>query len=116
MLIIDNVTVRIGGREILEGANAAISYRPQVGLLAGKRALSNPLLGHLEPEPGKVEPPRSGRVGGGAQEPPESDASLVETVLAADLERTRLLEAVEREQDPAMLGEIHARLEEISAY
>jgi ATP-binding cassette subfamily F protein 3 len=120
MLIIDNVTVRIGGREILEGANAAISDGRKVGLVgrngAGKTTLLNLILGHLETETGKVELTRSWRVGAVAQEAPDSDASLIDTVLAADLERTTLLEAVESEQDPAKLGEIHARLDEISAY
>src|SRR5215831_4870983 len=103
MLIIDNVTVRIGGREILDGANAAISDGRKVGLVgrngAGKTTLLNLILGHLETETGKVELTRSWRVGAVAQEAPDSDTSLIETVLAADLERMRLLEAVEREQD-----------------
>ncbi len=120
MLIIDNVTVRIGGRLILEGASAAISDGRKVGLVgrngAGKTTLLNLILGQREAETGKVEYTRSWRVGAVAQEAPDGEASLVDTVLAADAERAGLLDAVEREHDPVKLGELHARLDEISAY
>ncbi len=120
MLIIDNVTVRIGGREILEGASAAISDGRKVGLVgrngAGKTTLLNLILGQREAETGKLELTKSWRVGAVAQEAPNSEASLIDTVLAADFERTRLLTAIEHEEDAVKLGEIHARLDEISAY
>jgi ATP-binding cassette subfamily F protein 3 len=120
MLIIDNVTVRIAGRVILDGASAAISDGRKVGLIgrngAGKTTLLRLILGQHESETGKIELSKSWRVGAVAQEAPAGPQTLIETVLAADAERTRLLSAVETEHDPLKLGEIHARLTEIDAY
>jgi ATP-binding cassette subfamily F protein 3 len=120
MLIIDNVTVRIAGRLILDGASAAISDGRKVGLIgrngAGKTTLLKLILGQHESETGKIELSRSWRIGAVAQEAPAGPLTLIETVLAADTERTELLAAAEHQDDPSKLGEIHARLEEIGAY
>ena len=120
MLIIDNVTVRIAGRVILDGASAAISDGRKVGLIgrngAGKTTLLRLILGMRESETGRIELSRSWRVGAVAQEAPAGPQTLIDTVLAADTERTRLLAAVEDERDPLKLGDIHARLDEIGAY
>src|SRR5689334_19261675 len=107
MLIIDNVTVRIGERLILDGANAAISDGRKVGLVgrngAGKTTLLRLILGERECETGHVEYSKNWRVGAVAQEAPAGEASLIETVLAADKERARLLAALEKEHDPLKL-------------
>jgi ATP-binding cassette subfamily F protein 3 len=120
MLIIDNVTVRIAGRVILDGASAAISDGRKVGLIgrngAGKTTLLRLILGQHESETGRIEFSKNWRVGAVAQEAPAGPQSLIETVLAADTERTQLLGAVEDQADPLKLGEIHARLDEIGAY
>jgi len=120
MLIIDNVTVRIAGRVILDGASAAISDGRKVGLIgrngAGKTTLLRLVLRQHESETGHVEYSRSWRIGAVAQEAPAGPQSLLETVLAADTERTRLLIEVEQETDAVRQGEIHVRLDEIGAY
>src|SRR4051812_17851160 len=120
MLIIDNVTVRIAGRVILDGASAAVSDGRKAGLIgrngAGKTTLLKLILGQHETETGKIELSRSWRVGAGAQEAPAGPQTLIETVLAADTERTRLLSEVDAEHDPLRLAEVHARLNEIDAY
>jgi ATP-binding cassette, subfamily F, member 3 len=124
MLIVDDVTVRIGARLILEHASAAISDGRKVGLVgrngSGKTTLLRLILGERETETGEVRYSRGWRVGAVAQEAPGGDASLVDTVLAADSERTRLLAAVEyeghHEHDHARLAEMHARLDDIGAY
>src|ERR1035438_830626 len=58
MLIIDNVTVRIAGRVILDGANGAISDGRKAGLIgrngAGKTTLLKLILGQHESETGKI--------------------------------------------------------------
>src|ERR1051326_3276660 len=120
MLIIDNVTVRIAGRVILDGASAAVSDGRKVGLIgrngAGKTTLLRLILGQHETETGKIELSKSWRVGAVAQEAPAGPQTLIETVLAADIERTRLLSEVESEHDPLRVAEIHSRLTEIDAY
>ena len=120
MLIVDNVTVRIGDRLILDGANAAISDGRKVGLVgrngAGKTTLLRLILGERDCETGHVEYSKSWRVGAVAQEAPSGPMSLIDTVLSADKERAILLAAAEENADPAKLGEIHARLDDIGAY
>src|SRR4051812_36352329 len=109
MLIIDNVTVRIGSRLILDGASAAISDGRKVGLVgrngAGKTTLLRLILGGTETETGEVQFSRGWRVGSVAQEAPSGPESLVETVLAADAERTTLLAAADHEHDPTRVAE-----------
>ena len=120
MLIVDNITVRIGARLILERASAAISDGRKVGLVgrngAGKTTLLRLILGERETETGEVRYTSGWRVGAVAQEAPGGEASLIDTVLAADLERTRLLVALDTERDHGHLAEMHARLDDIGAY
>jgi ATP-binding cassette subfamily F protein 3 len=120
MLVIDNVTVRIAGREILKGASASLPAGRRVGLVgrngAGKSTLFKAILGELHPDDGEVSMPARWRIGQVAQEVPSSSASLLDTVLAADKERITLLAQSEIEHDPHRLGDIHHRLEAIDAY
>ncbi|MBV9571299.1 MAG: ABC-F family ATP-binding cassette domain-containing protein [Alphaproteobacteria bacterium] len=120
MLVIDNVTVRIAGREILKGASASLPAGRRVGLVgrngAGKTTLLKLILDQLHADDGEVRIPGSWRIGSVAQEAPSSDASLIDTVLAADKERTHLLAAADTEDDPHKLGDIHHRLDAIDAY
>jgi len=120
MLSIDNVTVRIAGREILAGASANLPAGRRVGLVgrngAGKSTLLKVILGELATDGGAVSWPRDWTIGAVAQEAPGGDASLLDTVLAADRERAALLAAAETETDGHAIGEIHARLDAIDAY
>ena len=120
MLIIDNVTVRIAGRVILDGASAAISDGRKVGLIgrngAGKSTLLKLIQGERESETGHVEYSKSWRLGALAQEAPYGPESLIATVLASDSERTALLEEEKSAADAIRIGEIHARLGAIGAY
>ena len=120
MLIVDNVTLRIGNRLILDGANAAISDGRKVGLIgrngAGKSTLLKLVMGERDCEIGHVEYSKSWRVGAVAQEAPSGPTSLIDTVLSADKERARLLAAADEEHNESELGEIHARLDDIGAY
>ena len=120
MLAIDNIVVRIAGRNILAGATANLPAGRRIGLVgrngAGKTTLFKVILGQLHPDEGQVGWPNAWRVGAVAQEAPGSDASLIDTVLEADSERTRLLAEAEHESDGHRLGEIYARLDAIDAY
>ncbi|MGH7007313.1 MAG: ATP-binding cassette domain-containing protein, partial [Stellaceae bacterium] len=120
MLCIDNVTVRIAGREILAGASANVPAGRRVGLVgrngAGKSTLLKVILGELATDGGDVSWPRDWKIGAVAQEAPGGDASLLDTVLAADGERAALVAAAETETDGHQIAEIHARLDAIDAY
>jgi ATP-binding cassette subfamily F protein 3 len=83
---------------------------------AGKSTLLRLILGELAADAGDIARPSSWRVGAVAQEAPAGDDTLIDTVLAADSERLRLLAESESESDAARLGEIHGRLEAIDAY
>ncbi|MBV9549221.1 MAG: ABC-F family ATP-binding cassette domain-containing protein [Alphaproteobacteria bacterium] len=120
MLAIDNVVVRIAGREILSGATANLPAGRRIGLVgrngAGKSTLFNVILGRLHADDGEVSWPSAWKVGAVAQEAPGNDISLLDTVLAADTERTRLLAEAETETDSHRLGDIYLRLGDIDAY
>ena len=95
MLTINGITVRLGGRTILDRATAAIPPGSRVGLIgrngAGKSTLMKVIIGQLEPDDGEIDMPRRTRLGYIAQEAPSGTATPFETVLAADTERAALL-------------------------
>ena len=120
MLVIDNLTVRIAGREILKGASASLPAGRRVGLVgrngAGKTTLLRVILGQLAADSGETSTPKDWRIGALAQDAPSSSDSLIDTVLAADRERTTLLARAEHESDPHHIADIHARLHAIDSY
>jgi len=120
MLNLKDITVRLGGRTVLDGASAALPPRARIGLIgrngAGKSTLVRVIAGLLDPDGGSAEMPRSARLGYIAQEAPAGPASPFETVLAADTERAALLDEAEHSHDPDRLGEIHERLNAIDAH
>lgn len=120
MLTIQGLTVRLGGRDIIERASAAIPPRGKVGLIgrngAGKSTLVKAIIGEIEPDEGEIDMPRGMRLGYIAQEAPSGTATPFDTVLAADVERLALLEESETCTDPDRLGDVHERLLAIDAY
>jgi ATP-binding cassette, subfamily F, member 3 len=120
MLNLSGITVRLGGRTILDRATAALPPRSRVGLIgrngAGKSTLMKVMIGSLDPDEGGIEMPRNTKIGYIAQEAPSGTKTPFETVLAADLERATLMEESETCEDPDRLGELHERLNAIDAY
>jgi ATP-binding cassette subfamily F protein 3 len=120
MLNLNGITVRLGGRTILDSASATLPPKSRVGLIgrngAGKSTLMKVMIGQLDPDDGSMEMPRGTRIGYIAQEAPSGTTTPVEAVLAADTERAALLEESETCEDPDRFGEIHERLGAIDAY
>lgn len=120
MLTINGITVRLGGRTILDRATATIRPKSRVGLIgrngAGKSTLMKVMIGQLEADEGEIEMPKRTRLGYIAQEAPSGDATPFDTVLAADTERAELMLAAEDYSDMDRLGEVHERLLAIDAY
>ena len=120
MLNLNGITVRLGGRTILDRATAALPPGSRVGLIgrngAGKSTMVRVVAGLLDPDEGSADMPRGSRIGYIAQEAPHGTATPFETVLAADTERAELMARSETEQDPDKLGDIYERLMAIDAY
>ena len=120
MLTIDGVTVRLGGRAILERATATVPVGARVGLIgrngAGKSTLMKALIGEIEPDEGEVSKPSRSRIGYIAQEAPSGDLTPAEVVLASATERAALLEELETCTDMDRMGDVHERLLAIDAY
>ncbi|WP_066545835.1 MULTISPECIES: ABC-F family ATP-binding cassette domain-containing protein [unclassified Sphingomonas] len=120
MLNLTDITVRLGGRTILDRASASLPPGRRIGLIgrngAGKTTLVRVIAGMLEPDTGSVDRPRGSRIGYIAQEAPGGDATPIETVLAADTERAALLAEAEHPDSIDRLGEIHERLNAIDAH
>ncbi len=120
MLNLNGITVRLGGRTILDRATASLPPKSRVGLIgrngAGKSTLMKVMIGQLDPDDGSIEMPRKTRIGYIAQDAPSGDATPFETVLAADTERATLLHDSETCENPHILGDIHERLIAIDAY
>ncbi len=120
MLNFSNISVRLGGTVILDGATAALPPGARVGMIgrngAGKSTLMKVIAGMLEPDDGSVDMPKDARLGYIAQEAPAGQESPLDTVLAADVERAALLEEAEIAADPHRIGEIHERLNMIDAH
>src|SRR3954468_19084669 len=120
MLSLNAITVRLGGRLILDRATAALPPGSRVGLIgrngAGKSTLMKVVAGLLEADEGAAETPKATRIGYIAQETPAGPATPFETVLAADTERAALLHDAETTLDHHRLGEIHERLNATAAH
>ncbi len=120
MLNLNALTVRLGGRAILDRATAALPGQAKVGLIgrngAGKSTLMKVMIGQLEADDGGIEMPRRTRIGYLAQEAPAGIATPFDTVLDADVERAQLLIDSETVTDANKLADIHERLIAIDAY
>ena len=120
MLTMDGVTVRLGGRPILEHASATVPVGARVGLIgrngAGKSTLMKTLIGEIEPDSGEITKPSRARIGYIAQEAPSGDMTPEDVVLASATERAALLTELETCTDMDRMGDVHDRLLAIDAY
>ncbi|MBA5776859.1 ABC-F family ATP-binding cassette domain-containing protein [Stappia sp. F7233] len=120
MLQITDLTYRIAGRTLIDHASVTMPSGSKTGLVgrngAGKSTLFRLITGEAAPESGEILMPKNIRIGQVAQEAPGTEVSLIDTVLAADTERTALLAEAETAQDPHRIAEIHTRLADIGAH
>jgi len=120
MLHIKDLTYRIGERVLFDAASVSIPKGHKVGLVgrngAGKSTLFRLILGEIAPDSGVIDIFGRQTLGTVLQDAPDGPESLLETVLASDVERTTLLANAETETDPNRIAEIHTRLADIDAH
>ena len=118
MIDINNITVRIGNKTLLENASAHIADGWKVGIVGpngcGKSTLFKVLLGEQETELGEINFPSGAVVSTVAQEMKDIEVGVLAYVLSQDKERAELLNRLQtaKEED---LAEIHERLNLIGA-
>jgi ATP-binding cassette subfamily F protein 3 len=120
MLVIDNLSLRIAGKSLLEDASVRIPAGMRVGLVGrngtGKTTLFRAIAGEIAPEHGDIITPPRARISRLTQEAPNGPDTLLDVVLRADTERTQLLAKAERARDPHEIAEIQTRLADIGAH
>ena len=120
MLSINEISIRIAGRLLIDHGTAQIVPGARVGFVGrngvGKSTLFAAIRGELPTETGSISIPPRWRVGSLAQEAPNGPESLIEVVLKADLERDALLREADTAHDPHRIAEIQTRLVDIDAH
>ncbi|NOZ65607.1 MAG: ABC-F family ATP-binding cassette domain-containing protein, partial [Alphaproteobacteria bacterium] len=120
MLQIQDLTYRIAGKTLLEGASARVPAGHKVGIVgkngAGKSTLLKLITEELHADDGSLKIRRGAKLGQVAQEAPGGATSLLDTVLEADHELQALEKAAETETDPEKIADIHLRLADIEAH
>lgn len=124
MITIRDMTYRVAGRILFEGANATIPTGHKVGLIGrngtGKTTLLRLFTGELQTDEGGIEISGLGGIedpiGVVAQEAPSGEGTALDTVLLADNERARLMVEAETATDPHRVAEIQTRLADIGAH
>ena len=118
LLVIEDLSLRIAGRPLLENASLTVEPGRRIGLVgrngAGKTTLLRAIAGEIHVDGGTIRLSARARLGQVKQETPSGDQSLLETVLEADVERMELLTEAET-ADPFRLADVHERLRAIDA-
>src|SRR5215469_12235713 len=118
MLRLQDLVFDAYGRRFFDVASAALPVGAKVGLVgrngAGKTTLFRIIKGELTAGSGEIVLPKIARIGTADQEQAATPVPLIETVLAADVERAAL--TAELETAPAeRLADIYDRLAQIGA-
>ena len=118
LLTITDVTLRMGGRVLLEHADLAVDAGRRIGLVgrngAGKSTLLRAIAGDQPLDGGDIRLSSRARMAQVKQTAPSGNQSLLDTVLEGDPERLSLLAELDRAA-PERVAEIHERLRAIGA-
>ncbi len=118
LLIIDDVSLRMAGRPLLDHATLRVDAGRRIGLVgrngAGKSTLLRAIAGELALDGGTIHLAAGARMAQVRQEAPSGPATLLDTVLEGDPERLALLAEADTAA-AARLAEIHERLRAIGA-
>ncbi len=120
LLTVQGVTLRMGGRTLLEGADLTVDAGRRIGLVgrngAGKSTLLKAISGDLAVDGGNIQLSSRARMAQVKQTAPSGPQSLLETVLQGDQERLDLLaEAEEAERGHIAADRVAAIWERLGA-
>ncbi|MDR1828240.1 MAG: ABC-F family ATP-binding cassette domain-containing protein [Methylobacteriaceae bacterium] len=119
MLLVRDLTYRIGDRVLFDKSGFVLPDGAKAGLVgrngSGKTTLLRLIAGELTAESGDVVIPKDTRIGYVSQEAPNGPETLLDTVLAADTTRARLIAEAEG-ADGLRRAEIETELADIGAY
>ena len=120
MLTINDLSLRIAGRLLLDHASLTLPAGAKAGLVGrngtGKTTLFRAITGELSAETGSIGLPKNTRIGQVAQEAPGTEEPLIDIMLRADVERAALIAEEKTATDPHRIAEIHMRLADIDAH
>ena len=120
MINFKNIYFSIGGVPLFENASGFVPTGHKVGIVgrngAGKTTLFKLILNEIILDAGVIEVPKNYKIGYVSQEAPSTEVTLLDTVLEADIERSKLLHNAQIEKDPNKIAEIYTRLSDINAY
>jgi ATP-binding cassette subfamily F protein 3 len=120
MIVLDDISLRVAGKLLLDHATVSIPDRARVGIVGrngtGKTTLFRAIDGEIDVETGSIRLPARARIGRVAQEAPAGPETLIEVVLAADAERAALMAERETAKDPLRIADIEHRLVDIDAH
>ena len=120
MIKLENITVRIAGRTLIENLTLTLNEGHRYGLVGrngtGKSTFFKVLLKTLHPDAGQLEIPARVRLGHVAQEAPSGSTTPLEAVMAADQERLELMARLEDGSEPENMADIYDRLITIEAF
>lgn len=120
MIKLENITVRIAGRTLIEDLSLTLNEGHRYGLIGrngtGKSTFFKVLLKALHPDAGRLEIPARIRIGHVAQEAPSGPTTPLEAVMAADQERLELMARLEDGSEPENMADIYDRLIAIDAF
>ena len=120
MINFKNIYFSIGGAPLFENASGFVPTGHKVGVVGrngtGKTTLFKLILNEIILDAGVIEVPKNYKIGYVSQEAPSTEVTLLDTVLEADIERSKLLHNAQIEKDPNKIAEIYTRLSDINAY
>lgn len=120
MIKLENITVRMAGRTLIDSLSLTLNEGHRYGLIGrngtGKSTFFKILLKMLHPDTGHLEIPARIRLGHIAQEAPSGSATPLEVVMAADQERLELMRQLEEGDSPENIADIYERLMAIDAF
>src|ERR1700744_821675 len=120
MLSINDISVRISGRLLIDDSSVQIVPGARVAFVGRdgvcKSTLFHAIRGDLPTESGTIAIPPRWQIGSLAQEAPNGPEKLIEVVLKADRERESLLREADVASDPIRIAEIQTSLADIDAH